>query len=149
MKITIGADHAGVALKEQLVPYLASLGYEVVDVGTHSLESTDYPVQAERVARLIQANDVPNGILICGTGIGMSIAANKYRGIRAAAVSEVFSAQASKEHNNANVLCFGARVVNYDTAVALIDAWRLAEYQGARHNQRLDLISASETKEQR
>jgi ribose 5-phosphate isomerase B len=149
MKITIGADHAGFELKQQLIPYLSNLGYDVVDVGTNSSMRTDYPIQAQQVAQLIQSKEVSQGILICGTGIGMSIAANKYRGIRAAAVSEVFSAQAAKEHNNANVLCFGARVVDYDTAVCLVDAWRLATYEGDRHNKRLDLISASETKEQR
>jgi ribose 5-phosphate isomerase B len=149
MKITIGADHAGFELKQQLIPYLSNLGYDVVDVGTNSSMRTDYPIQAQQVAQLIQSKEVSQGILICGTGIGMSIAANKYRGIRAAAVSEVFSAQAAKEHNNANVLCFGARVVDYDTAVSLVDAWRLATYEGDRHNKRLDLISASETKEQR
>jgi ribose 5-phosphate isomerase B len=149
MKITIGADHAGFELKQQLIPYLSNLGYDVVDVGTNSSMRTDYPIQAQQVAQLIQSKEVSQGILICGTGIGMSIAANKYRGIRAAAVSEVFSAQAAKEHNNANVLCFGARVVDYDTALSLVDAWRLATYEGDRHNKRLDLISASETKEQR
>ena len=149
MKITIGADHIGYELKQQITSYLTNLGYDVIDVGTTSPERTDYPLQAQQVAKLIQSKEVPNGILICGTGIGMSIAANKYRGIRAAVVSEPYSAQFSKEHNDANVLCFGARVVDYDTAVTLVDAWRLASYEGERHNKRLDLISASETKEQR
>jgi ribose 5-phosphate isomerase B len=149
MKIAIGADHAAYELKEQLKPYLTSLGYQIEDVGTFSNESTDYPTYAANVARLIQEKKTKEGILICGTGIGMSIAANKFRGIRAAAVSEVFSAQAAKEHNNANVLCFGARVVDYKTAVELIDAWRNATYQGARHDQRLALIEEIETKEQR
>jgi ribose 5-phosphate isomerase B len=149
MKIAIGADHAAFELKEQLKPYLTSLGYQIEDVGTFSNESTDYPTYAANVARLIQQQIAKEGILICGTGIGMSIAANKFRGIRAAAVSEVFSAQAAKEHNNANVLCFGARVVDYKTAVELIDAWRNATYQGVRHDQRLALIKEIETKEQR
>jgi ribose 5-phosphate isomerase B len=149
MKIAIGADHAAYELKEQLKPYLTSLGYQIEDVGTFSNESTDYPTYAASVAKLIQKKITKEGILICGTGIGMSIAANKFRGIRAAAVSEVFSAQAAKEHNNANVLCFGARVVDYKTAVKLIDAWRNATYQGARHEQRLALIEEFENKEQR
>lgn len=149
MKIAIGADHAAFELKEQIKPYLTSLGYEVVDVGTTSTHSTDYPTYAASVAKRIQQAEVTEGILICGTGIGMSIAANKFRGIRAAAVSEVFSAQAAKEHNNANVLCFGARVVDYKTALTLIDAWRTATYQGARHDQRLALIDEFESQEQR
>jgi ribose 5-phosphate isomerase B len=149
MKIAIGADHAAYELKEQLKPYLTSLGYQIEDVGTFSNESTDYPKYAANVATLIQQQIAKEGILICGTGIGMSIAANKFRGIRAAAVSEVFSAQAAKEHNNANVLCFGARVVDYKTAVELIDAWRNATYQGVRHDHRLALIDEIETKEQR
>jgi ribose 5-phosphate isomerase B len=149
MKISIGADHIGFELKSRITTYLTNLGYEVVDVGTTSSERTDYPLQAQSVAQMIQSKEVPSGILICGTGIGMSIAANKFRGIRAAVVSEPYSAKFSKEHNNANVLCFGARVVDYDTAVSLVDAWRLATYEGDRHNKRLDLISASETKEQR
>lgn len=149
MKITIGADHVGFELKSKITSYLTNLGYEVIDVGTTSSTRTDYPLQAQSVAKLIQSKEVPNGILICGTGIGMSIAANKFRGIRAAVVSEPYSAQYSKEHNDANVLCFGARVVDYDTAISLVDAWRLATYEGERHSKRLDLIAASETKEQR
>ena len=149
MKITIGADHVGFELKSKITSYLTNLGYEVIDVGTTSSTRTDYPLQAQSVAKLIQSKAVPNGILICGTGIGMSIAANKFRGIRAAVVSEPYSAQYSKEHNDANVLCFGARVVDYDTAISLVDAWRLATYEGERHSKRLDLIAASETKEQR
>ena len=149
MKITIGADHVGFELKSKITSYLTNLGYEVIDVGTTSSTRTDYPLQAQSVAKLIQSKEVPNGILICGTGIGMSIAANKFRGIRAAVVSEPYSAQYSKEHNDAKVLCFGARVVDYDTAISLVDAWRLATYEGERHSKRLDLIAASETKEQR
>ncbi len=149
MKILVGADHAAFELKEQIKPYLTALGYEVLDVGAFSVDSTDYPVYASKVAQSILAGDAKEGILMCGTGVGMSIAANKYRGIRAAAVSDVYSAQASKEHNNANILCFGARVVDYAQATRLIDAWRQAQYQGDRHNQRLAQITSIEDKEQR
>lgn len=147
-KLSIGADHTAVDLKADVIKHLASRGIEVVDEGAHSTERSDYPSYAAKVATRIQSGDVDQGILICGTGIGMSIAANKYKGIRAAAVSEVYSAEMSKTHNNANILCFGARVVTPELAVQLVDAWLDAEYEGERHQKRLDMIAGFEEERQ-
>ena len=146
-KISIGADHTAVNLKAEVIKHLASRGIDVIDEGAHSSERSDYPSFASKVAKRIQSGDVDEGILICGTGLGMSIAANKYKGIRAAAVSEVYSAQMSKTHNNANVLCFGARVVTPDLAAKLVDAWLDADYEGERHQKRLDMITEFEQEE--
>ena len=110
-KITIGSDHAGYGLKLQIIAYLQKKGWEVIDVGTDSTDSCDYPVFAHKVCKNIQDGVTELGILICGTGIGMSMAANKHRGIRAAACSDTFSARLTRQHNNANVLCFGERVL--------------------------------------
>lgn len=146
-KLSIGADHTAVDLKADVMKHLASRGIEVVDEGAHSTERSDYPSFASKVAKRIQSGDVDQGILICGTGLGMSIAANKYKGIRAAAVSEVYSAEMSKTHNNANILCFGARVVTPELATQLVDAWLDAEYEGERHQKRLDMIADFENEE--
>lgn len=148
-KLSIGADHTAVDLKNDVIKHLRSRGIEVIDEGTQSKERTDYPSYASKVAKRIQSGEVAEGILICGTGLGMSIAANKHRGIRAAAVSEVYSAEMSKTHNNANILCFGARVVTPELAVQLVDAWLDADYEGDRHQKRLDMIAGFEDKERR
>ena len=128
MKIVIGCDHAGFALKDVVIHHLKEAGHTVLDVGTYSADSCHYPVYARAACEKILAGDAERGILICGTGIGMSIAANKHRGIRAACCSDTFSARLTREHNDANVLCFGERVVGAGLALDLIDAFLSAEY---------------------
>ncbi len=144
MKIAIGNDHVALSMKKHIVGYLEAKGFEVVDVGTDSEERTDYPVWAQKCAEKVQTGDCDLGILICGTGVGMSIAANKQRGIRAVVCSEPYSAMMSRAHNNANMLCFGARVVGEATAEQLVDAFLSAEYEGGRHQRRVDMIAAFE-----
>lgn len=146
-KITIGSDHAGYALKMKIIPHLKELGWEVIDVGTDSEASCDYPVFADAVCKNIQNGTTKLGILICGTGIGMSMAANKHRGIRAAACSDVFSARLTRAHNDANVLCFGERVVGYGVACDLVDAFLSTEFEGGKHQRRVDLFMQLEKTE--
>ncbi len=145
--IIIGCDHAGFELKNKIIAYLADQGVTCVDVGTNSPESCDYPMIAHALCQKIQAGEAPVGILICGTGIGMSMAANKHRGIRAAACSDVFSARLTRIHNNANVLCFGERVVGYGLACDLVDNFLEAEFEGGKHQRRVDMIDAFEETE--
>ena len=121
MKIAVGSDHAGFLLKEQLKEHLKIRGYQVEDMGTDSEQSCDYPDFAKKVAAAVVNKDADLGLLVCGTGIGMSIAANKVKGIRAAVLSDEFSAQATRSHNDANILCLGARVVDEEKAVKLLD----------------------------
>ena len=128
MKIAIGCDHAATTLKALVIEHLKARGIEPVDVGTHSTASCHYPVYAHAVCEKIQSGECALGILICGTGIGMSIAANKHQGIRAACCSDTFSARLTREHNDANVLCFGERVVGAGLALDLVDAFLDAEY---------------------
>ncbi len=144
MKIGIGNDHTGVEMKQEISLYLEEKGYEVVDFGTNSTESTDYPIYGEKVARAVAAKQVDLGVLICGTGIGISLAANKVKGIRAAAVSEPVSARLARQHNNANIIAFGARIVGLEEAKAIVDAWLDAEFLGGRHAKRVDMIMALE-----
>ena len=139
-KIILGADHGGYELKNIVKAHLLSLGYEVTDVGTDSAQSCDYPVFASRLCKKIQSGDAELGILVCGTGIGMSMAANKHRGIRAACCSDTFSARLTRLHNDANVLCIGARVVGAGLAIDLVEAFINAEFEGDRHIKRLSLI---------
>ena len=134
MKIAIGCDHAGFAIKNVIVEHIKNRGYEPVDVGTNSAESCHYPIYAHAVCKKVQSGECTLGILICGTGIGMSMAANKHKGIRAACCSDTFSARLTREHNDANVLCFGERVVGAGLAVDLVDAFLDAEYiNGGNH----------------
>ena len=126
--ILIGSDHAGYELKLKVIEHLQELGYTPIDVGNDSLESCDYPVFANRLCVGIKEGKAPLGILVCGTGIGMSLVANKHKGIRAACCSDVFSARLTREHNDANVLCFGERVVGAGTAIDLVDAFLNAKY---------------------
>ncbi len=140
MKIVIGSDHAGYRLKESVKNFLISKGMDVEDVGTHSEESTDYPLYAEKVARYIQDGKAERGILICGTGIGMSISANKFRGIRASLCTNEYMARMSRRHNNANILCLGSRVVGEDLALSIVSAWLDEEFEGGRHLKRLTII---------
>ena len=128
MKIVIGCDHAGFTLKGPVIAHLQEAGHTVLDVGTHSTESCHYPVYARAVCEKILSGEAERGILICGTGIGMSMAANKHRGIRAACCSDTFSARLTREHNDANVLCFGERVVGQGLALDLVDAFIGADY---------------------
>lgn len=145
MRIAIGADHAGYALKETLVAYMRERGLEVLDFGTHSSDSVDYPDYARAVAEAVARGNADFGVLICGTGIGMSIAANKVPGIRAAAVSDVYSARMSRAHNDANILCMGGRVVGPGLAIEILETWLRTPFEGGRHARRLEKIRQLET----
>ena len=142
--ILIGSDHAGYELKLKVIEHLKELGYNPIDVGNDSLESCDYPIFANRLCVGIQEGKAPLGILVCGTGIGMSLVANKHKGIRAACCSDTFSARLTREHNDANVLCFGSRVVGMGLAFDLVDNFLSAEYQGGKHAKRVEMITAVE-----
>ena len=140
MKIGIGNDHSALELKAEIIEYVERMGHEIIDFGTNSSESCDYPIYGEKVARAVAGKEVDCGILICGTGLGISLAANKVKGIRAAVCSEPFTAKMAKEHNNCNILAFGARVVGAELAKMVVDAWLKAEFRGGRHQHRVDLI---------
>ncbi len=140
MKLAIGNDHCAVALKNEIKAYLEEKGIEVTDVGTGDTGRFDYPISGYRVAKLVASGAVDGGVLICGTGVGISLAANKVRGIRACVCSEPYTARLSKQHNNANIIAFGARVVGPGTAKMIVDEWLNAEYEGGRHQGRLDMI---------
>lgn len=142
--IAIGADHGGFELKEHIKKHLDELGLEYKDYGTYSEESVDYPDCAKPVCEAVMDRTADKGILICGTGIGISIAANKHKGIRAALCGDVYSAKMTKVHNNANVLCLGGRVTGRELAFMIVDAWLNAEYEGGRHQARIDKIHAIE-----
>lgn len=144
--IIIGSDHGGLALKTALNSYLKRRGFVVTDAGTNGDASVDYPDFGQKVAETVIAGEAELGILICGTGIGMSIAANKVPGIRAALVTDVFMARMAKEHNNANVLVLGGRVLDEQKACDLVGAWLDATFEGGRHQARLDKITALEKK---
>ena len=144
MKIAIAADHGGFELKDSMVEYIKSLGNEVMDLGTNSADSVDYSDYAKKVCEEIQQGNSDLGILICGTGIGMSLAANKFEGIRAACVSDVYSAKMSRNHNNANVLCIGARVIGDEVAKLIIKTFLENEFEAGRHQRRVDKIMAIE-----
>ena len=144
MKIAIAADHGGFELKDSMVEYIKSLRNEVMDLGTNSADSVDYPDYAKKVCEEIQKENSDLGILICGTGIGMSLAANKFEGIRAACVSDVYSAKMSRNHNNANVLCIGARVIGDEVAKLIIKTFLENEFEAGRHQRRVDKIMAFE-----
>lgn len=146
MKIAVGCDHGGFILKPAVVEKIKALGCEVVDFGTDSDASVDYPVFAEKVADAVASGECDKGVLLCGTGIGISIAANKVKGIRAAVIDNMFCAQACKEHNNANIIAMGGRVVRPEQAAELLEMWYKTEYAGGRHQRRLDEISAIEDK---
>src|SRR5215208_3408415 len=143
-RIAVGSDHIGYPLKEEIKVYLDELGYTYWDVGAHSAERTDYPLFAKEVTAAISSKQADLGILICGTGVGMSITANKVKGIRAVACSEPYSAMLSRQHNNTNVLTFGSRVVGPEVAKMIVQAWLDAEFEGGRHAARLDIMSQIE-----
>lgn len=146
MKIGIGNDHTAVELKKEISDYLTALGHEVQNYGTDSGERCDYPVYGELVGRAVAAGAVDCGILICGTGVGISLAANQIPGIRAVVCSEPYSAQLSKQHNNTNILAFGSRVVGAELAKMIVNAWLSAEFEGGRHQRRIDMISGIRTR---
>lgn len=146
MKLGIGNDHAAYEMKLEIKEYLESKGHEVIDYGTHSKESCNYPIYGEAVGRAVASGEVEGGVLICGTGIGISLAANKIKGIRAAVCSEPVSARLTKQHNNANIIAFGARIVGMETAKAIVDAWLDTKFEGGRHQDRVDLITEIENK---
>lgn len=141
-KIAIGCDHGGYNLKQAVISHLKEIGYEVKDFGTYSKDSCNYPDYAKLVGEAVALGEFERGILICGTGIGVSIAANKVKGIRAACVSDTFSARMCRMHNDANILCFGERVVGAGLAMDIVDAYLSASFEGGRHKIRVDLISA-------
>lgn len=144
MKVYIANDHAAVELKNELMAYAESLGFETVNLGTDTNASVNYPEYAEKAAKAVLADPGSLGILICGTGIGMSLAANKVKGIRAAAVSEVYSAKLTRMHNDANILCIGARVIGPETAKMIVEAFLTTPFEGGRHQTRVDMITAIE-----
>jgi ribose 5-phosphate isomerase B len=141
VKIAIGSDHGGRELKDLLVVFLNDRGVSIVDIGCNSNDSVDYPNFADAVCAKIQSGECDRGILVCGTGIGMSIAANRNRDIRAALCHEAFTARMSREHNNANVLCLGGRVIGPEIALDITRVWIETEFAGGRHQKRLDMFS--------
>lgn len=146
MKIAIGADHGGFELKKEVLKYLTENGYEVKDFGTYSIDSCDYPDYGLKVAEAVAAKEYEFGILICGTGIGIGIAANKVPGIRAALCSDTFSAHATREHNDANILTMGARVVGPGLALDIVKTFLNSKFEGGRHVNRLNKIAEIEKK---
>lgn len=140
MRLAIGNDHTALAIKAEVVEHLRARGVELVDVGTNSTESFDYAISGYRVGRLVADGEVDGGVLICGTGVGISLAANKVDGVRACVCSEPYSAELSKRHNNSNVICFGARVIGPEMAKCIVDAWMDAEFEGGRHARRVGQI---------
>ena len=142
MTLVIGCDHAGLSLKQKIVAHLKERGIEVIDVGTHTPESCNYVDFAHAVCEAVTSGKAERGILVCGTGIGMSIAANKHAGIRAAACENTFSARMTRLHNDANVLCLGERVVGYGLACDMVDLFVDTEFSGGRHQMRVDALNA-------
>jgi len=140
MKIAIGNDHAATALKFEIMEYVKSLGHEVINFGTDTNDSCDYPLFGEKVGRAVVAGEADCGILICGTGVGISIAANKVNGVRAAVCSDSATARLVKEHNNANILAFGARIVGPELAKDMVKSYLEAEFGGERHQRRIDIL---------
>ena len=140
MKVAIGCDHGGFDLKKNIISVLRELGHEIEDQGCNSSDSVDYPNFARAVSRLVKEGVCERGILICGTGIGMSMAANRTPGIRAALCHEMFSARMSREHNDANILCIGARVIGPGLAAETVRTWMNTDFAGGRHQRRIDLF---------
>lgn len=144
MKIGIGSDHGGFELKEYIKEYLDKEGISYIDYGTNSLDSVDYPDYGEKVAKAVVSKEVDRAIVICGTGIGISIACNKVKGIRCALCGDTYSARMSREHNNANILALGGRVVGRDLAIEIVSIWLKSEFAGGRHEKRIEKISEIE-----
>ena len=144
MIIGIGNDHVAVELKNIIKEHLEQQGHEVVDFGTNSTERFDYPISGYAVGKAVASGDVDLGVLICGTGVGISLAANKVHGIRACVCSDPYTAKLSREHNNTNIIAFGARVIGPELAKMIVDEWLDAEFQGGRHQRRIDMIAEIE-----
>ena len=140
MKIVLANDHSAVDMKREILAHLEEKGYQVIDIGTNSPESCDYPVFGERAGKMVASGEADLGILICGTGVGISLAANKVKGVRACVCSEPYSAKLSRMHNDTNILAFGARVVGTELAKMIVDEWLAAEFEGGRHKRRVDMI---------
>lgn len=140
LKIAIGSDHGGFELKEKIIKHLKANNFNIEDFGTFNEDSCDYPIIAKKVANEIKAKRFNKGILVCGTGIGMSIAANRIKGVRAALCSDTFSARMTKAHNDSNILCLGQRVIGEGLAIDIVDAWLGSEFEGGRHKNRIDMI---------
>ena len=147
MKIAIGNDHVAFEMKLQIKAYLEELGHSVIDFGTHTTERCHYPIYGELVANAVAHGEVDRGILICGTGVGISLAANKVRGIRAVVCSEPYTAVLSRQHNNTNILAFGARVIGIELAKMIVWEWLNATYEGERHQARIDMIDEIQRKQ--
>ncbi len=146
MRIGIGNDHSALELKAEIIEFVEAMGHEIVDYGTKTTDSCDYPVYGEAVGRAVVNKEVDLGILICGTGLGISMAANKVKGVRAAVCSEPFTAKMSRAHNNANIIAFGARVVGAELAKMIVDAFLNTEFEGGRHQRRVDMLMDIENK---
>ncbi|MBQ6816323.1 MAG: ribose 5-phosphate isomerase B [Clostridia bacterium] len=144
MKIAIGCDHGGLDHKNAIAEFLKEKGFEVLDHGIYEQKAIDYPIIAKKVALSVKNNEADLGVLVCGTGIGMSLAANKIKGIRAAVCSEHFSAKYTRLHNNSNILCLGGRVIGVGTALELVDLFVNTEFEGGRHQNRINLINEIE-----
>ena len=140
VKVAVGSDHGGFEYKAKIINYLKEHNFEYEDVGTFTKDSCDYPIIAKKVANKVVSGEADKGILICGTGIGMSITANKVKGIRAALCSDTFSARATRAHNNSNILCLGERVIGDCLAIDIVDVWLHTEFEGGRHQRRIDEI---------
>ncbi len=141
MRIIIGADHGGFQLKAAIISFLKNEGFDdIVDVGTNSADSVDYPVYGLKVARAVAAGEADRGILVCGSGIGMCMSANRVPGVRAAAAYEPFAAKMSRRHNNCNILCLGERFTGRDLALEIVSVWLKEEFEGGRHSKRIELI---------
>ncbi|HHG73469.1 MAG TPA: ribose 5-phosphate isomerase B [Persephonella sp.] len=141
MKVAVGSDHAGFDYKEIVKKYLEEKGYQVIDKGTYSKESVDYPVFGEAVGKAVASGEADMGIVICGTGIGISISANKVPGVRAALCTNEYMARMARKHNNANILAFGARVLGIDVALGIVDQFFSTQFEGGRHERRVNLIT--------
>jgi len=144
MKIVIANDHIAVEMKKEICSYLSGKGCEVINLGTDSAERCDYPVYGKKAAKAVVKGEAELGIVLCGTGVGISIAANKVKGIRAVVCSEPYSAKLSREHNNTNILALGARVVGTELAKMIIDAWLNAVFESGRHKKRVDMLEETE-----
>ena len=144
MKIAIGNDHTAVELKKHITKHLEAKGYTVVNLGADTDEPSDYPLFGEKIGKAVASGECDLGVAICGTGIGISLAANKIKGIRAAVCSEPYSARLTRQHNNANIIAFGARVVTTEMAEKIVDEFLNAEFEGGRHQRRVDMITAIE-----
>ena len=142
LTVAIGSDHGGFDYKESIIKHLKANNINVIDVGTYSKESCDYPVFAKKVAEKILSKEADKGVLICGTGIGMSIAANKIKGIRAALCHDTFSAKATRAHNNSNILCLGQRVIGKYLALDIVDLFLSTKFEGGRHQRRIDMLES-------